>query len=72
VCPYGVRERRQAMQSYIVTWEDPKGGQHRNQVWGEDRDGAIWRLAYMMQGTAAAPKFISCELETAENTPGRN
>jgi hypothetical protein len=60
------------MESYVVTWEDMAGGKRANQVRAADRDSAIWRLAYLMQGTAEAPKFISCELETAENTPARN
>lgn len=53
------------MNSWIVTWEDPEGGQHRNQVNAPDRDSAIWRLALLMQcPPGKLGKFQSCELET--------
>ena len=50
------------MPSYILTWEDPQGGTHTNQVNAPDRDQAIWRLALLMQASRPnLPKFISCE-----------
>jgi len=50
------------MRSYIVTWEDPAGGAHANQVHAPDRDNAIWRLALLMQTPRPdLGKFISCE-----------
>jgi hypothetical protein len=61
------------LNSYVVTWEDPFGGQHRNQVYAPDRDNAIWWLALLMQTPRSAlGKFVSCDLEIAENTPGRS
>lgn len=61
------------MNSYVITWEDPTGAQHRNQVYAPDRDTAIWRLALKMMtaNPDSDTSFVSCEPETAENTPGR-
>lgn len=50
------------MQSYIITWTDPAGDEHANQVSAPDRDNAIWRLALLMQAPRPnLSKFISCE-----------
>jgi hypothetical protein len=49
------------LESYIVTWMDPEGTVHANQVYAPGRDEAIWRLALLMQ--ASRPKlvkFIAC------------
>jgi len=52
--------------SYFITWKTPDGDLRRNQVWAENRDKAIWRIALLMQTSQPhRTEFVSCEPEQA-------
>ena len=51
-----------ATRSYIVRWKDAEGGMHANQVYAQDRDEAIWRIALLMQTpNPHRIRFVSCD-----------